>query len=108
MDVQDSTLTPGEDISGSFTHEAITAVHSATFDAHAHPNGDLTSKTLSINGRPESAHAFDKAELTQVATPPTTGSPDIEEADKVAKRQTFAGMNPERMRQLGLYDGAAD
>ena len=44
----------------------------------------------------------------QTATPPTTGSPDIEEYEKIAKRANYSGMNPERMRQLGLLDGADD
>lgn len=105
---ENSTLTPDEDVSGSFTHDAIAAVHDATFEAPVHANGDAETRALPVNGRPGSTHAFDKAELTQMATPPTTGSPDAEEVEKTAKRQTFAGMNPERMRQLGLYDGAGD
>lgn len=108
FDMEDSTLSPNEDVSGSFTHEAIAAVHEAAMEEHAQANGDSSAKSLTINGRPGSAQAFDKSDVTQTATPPTTGSPDIEDAEKVAKRQTFAGMNPDRMRQLGLYDGAAD
>lgn len=41
-----------------------------------------------------------------LATPPTTGSPDRDDAEKTQQRANFAGMNPDRMRQLGLMDGA--
>ncbi|CAK3809516.1 Histone-lysine N-methyltransferase, H3 lysine-36 specific [Lecanosticta acicola] len=54
------------------------------------------SRPVSQNGEPR-----------QIATPPTTGSPDHDEAEKAVKRANFAGMNPDRMRQLGLMDGAS-
>lgn len=41
----------------------------------------------------------------QVATPPTTNSPDAEERER--RRREFSGLNAERMRNLGL-DGAND
>ncbi|KAG9770641.1 hypothetical protein KCU75_g7915, partial [Aureobasidium melanogenum] len=41
----------------------------------------------------------------QVATPPTTNSPDAEERER--RRREFRGLNAERMRNLGL-DGAND
>lgn len=49
----------------------------------------------SSNSRPGSRNS----EPNQVATPPTTGSPDRDEATKAAQNQ-FSGMNPDRMRQL--------
>lgn len=39
------------------------------------------------------------SEPSQIATPPTTGSPERDEATKDAQRQ-YSGMNPDRMRQL--------
>lgn len=47
-------------------------------------------------------------EVLQTATPPTTGSPDHEETEKMARQAEFSGMNPERMKQLGLFDGASE
>ncbi|KAF2168053.1 hypothetical protein M409DRAFT_21499 [Zasmidium cellare ATCC 36951] len=41
-----------------------------------------------------------------LATPPTTGSPDRDDTEKTQQRANFAGMNPDRMRQLGIIDGA--
>lgn len=112
MESDGDTIQPNEDVSGSFTHDAITAVHQATFNGEAEAstpreNGHQ-SKSLASHSRPSSAQALRKAELTQMATPPTTGSPDPEEAEKMTRRQNFEGMNPDRMRQLGLMDGAAD
>nr|OQO27937.1 hypothetical protein B0A51_04283 [Rachicladosporium sp. CCFEE 5018] len=76
------------------------------------PNGDDANAGFSIKGassRPGSAHADHKSfEPMQTATPPTTGSPDQDEADKAAKRAAFGGMNPARMRQLGLLDGCVE
>ena len=61
------------------------------------------------NSRPNSALDTRRlSEVTQTATPPTTGSPDQDEALKEAKRQEYSGMNPDRMRQLGLFDGASE
>ena len=61
-----------------------------------------------ISSRPGSSHTDRIFEPMQTATPPTTNSPDQDEPEKVAKRAAFSGMNPARMRQLGLYDGATD
>lgn len=64
---------------------------------------------FSIKGAAKSAHSRPESrngEPHQIATPPTTGSPDRDEAEQAIKRANFAGMNPERMRQLGLVDGA--
>lgn len=49
-----------------------------------------------IHSRPNSR----SDEPRQIATPPTTGSPDYDE--KALKRSNYAGMNPDRLRQLGL------
>lgn len=61
------------------------------------------------SSRPGSAHKnHAQLEPLQTATPPTTGSPDADDPEKVARRQAYAGMSAERMRQLGLFDGAAE
>lgn len=49
------------------------------------------SRPVSQNG--DSSH---------LATPPTTGSTDLDDSDKGLKRSNYSGMNPERMRQLGI------
>lgn len=61
-------------------------------------------KGAASHGRPESQNG----EPTQTATPPTTGSPERDEAEKALKKANFAGMAPDRMRQLGLMDGASE
>ena len=110
MDIEDSTLTPNEDVSGSFTHEAIASVHEAsTMDEQAEAGADSGFSFKGAASRPSSALGNRRlSEVTQTATPPTTGSPDVDEAEKEARRQNFAGMNPDRMRQLGLFDGASE
>lgn len=40
----------------------------------------------------------------QIATPPTTNSPDAEEKER--RRREFGGLNAERMKNLGFSDGA--
>lgn len=42
----------------------------------------------------------------QTATPPTTNSPDEDERER--RRREYSGVNAQRMRQLGLMDGASD
>lgn len=42
----------------------------------------------------------------QVATPPTTNSPDAEERER--RRREFSGVNADRMRHLGFMDGSND
>ncbi|KAK5172758.1 histone methyltransferase set2 [Saxophila tyrrhenica] len=107
MQLDQDALTPNEDVSESFTHEALVSVHDAAVDDDqavagsedgSHTNGTAAAK--STNGVPD--------EVSQTATPPTTNSPDDEEAQKIAKRAQFSGMNPARMRQLGLFNGASD
>ncbi|EME48111.1 hypothetical protein DOTSEDRAFT_167709 [Dothistroma septosporum NZE10] len=78
------------------------------------PNEDLAAFDdadlgFSIKGAARSSHSRPESsngEPQQIATPPTTGSPDRDDAEKAMKRANFAGMNPERMRQLGLVDGS--
>lgn len=111
MDTDSPGLAPGEDVSGSFTHEAIVAVYNATV-AGAEAIGDRDDTGFSIRGasasnsRPSSAQR--NHEMMQTATPPTTGSPYAEDAEKFKQRDSFAGMNPDRMRQLGLTDGTTE
>ncbi|KAK4633254.1 Histone-lysine N-methyltransferase, H3 lysine-36 specific [Fulvia fulva] len=74
-------------------------------DLNAVDDADLG---FSIKGAAKLAHSRPESvngEPHQIATPPTTGSPDRDEAEKAIKLANFAGMNPERMRQLGLVDG---
>ncbi|KAJ9622293.1 histone methyltransferase set2 [Taxawa tesnikishii (nom. ined.)] len=77
-------LTPNEDVSGSFTNEALEAVAHGSV-AHQ-SNGDGNGAAY------------------QIATPPTTGSPHHSEEDKEKRKRDFAGLNPDRMRALGLLD----
>ena len=75
----------------------------------ATPNGDKIG--LAIKGassRPGSVEGSRTFEPMQTATPPTTGSLLQEDPEKVAKRQAYAGMSADRMRQLGLFDGASE
>lgn len=57
------------------------------------------SRPVSRNGELRSS--------SHLATPPTTGSPDRDEVEKAHQRANFAGMNPDRLRQLGVLDGAS-
>ncbi|KAK4550626.1 hypothetical protein LTR36_000205 [Oleoguttula mirabilis] len=107
MGAEQDALTPGEDVSGSFTHEAIAAVYNATV-SEQQSTGNGLAPIGGTDSRPGSAQrdrGFD--DRMQTATPPTTGSPYPEEA-KVKERERFSGLNPDRMRQLGLMDGASD
>jgi histone-lysine N-methyltransferase SETD2 len=113
MDTEQSTLTPGVDVSESYTQEAIAAVGETSMtngQVEAGAENDVPFKdVMAEDSRPGSAHdTLKKSGVTQTATPPTTGSPDPEEAEKATRRQNFTGMNPDRMRQLGLFDGACD
>lgn len=71
-------------------------------DTNGETNGGFAIRGAS--SRPGSAEGTPM----QTATPPTTGSPMPEDPEKVAKRQAYAGMSADRMRQLGLFDGAAE
>lgn len=102
MQSEDIAMTPGEDVSQSFVDEAIAAVHEADVNGGAEKIDTLPPP------QPASIPHSAIEEPMQTATPPTTGSPDHEDAEKVKQRQRFAGMNPERMQQLGLVDGAGE
>ncbi|KAK3719720.1 histone methyltransferase set2 [Vermiconidia calcicola] len=105
METDENGLTPDEDVSASFTREAISSVHEAAFgDGQAGAGAEVE---YAFKGAALSASAQDDHAVTQTATPPTTGSPDHDETEKLARRNNFEGMNPERMRQLGLMDGAS-
>lgn len=99
METEDSTLTPNEDVSASFTHQAIAAVHAASMeDMQASGGAESRFAFKGAASRPSSALGNRRlSEVTQTATPPTTGSPDPE----------LGSMHPERMQQLGL-DGAGE
>lgn len=62
---------------------------------YASEQGGFSIKgAASASSRPASRNG----EPNQIATPPTTGSPDRDEAAKAARQ--YSGMNPDRMRQL--------
>jgi hypothetical protein len=82
-------------------------VSDTTTGAQQPSNGDDTGDAFS--SRPDSSHKNPSLETpSQTATPPTTGSPDMEDPEKVARREAYSGMSTDRMRQLGLFDGAAE
>jgi SET domain-containing protein len=68
-------------------------------------NGDDT-RVRAASSRPGSSQKNHSLTPLQTATPPTTGSPDTEDPEKTARRQAYSGMSADRMRQLGLFDGA--
>ncbi|KAH9843449.1 histone-lysine N-methyltransferase [Teratosphaeria destructans] len=87
------------------------------------PNGDFSASHVqsgqdgfrfkgiagSGSSRPGSAQRnADFKDAYQTATPPTTGSPDVDGSEKAPGLDTYAGMNPERMRQLGLLESASN
>ncbi|KAF2478571.1 hypothetical protein BDY17DRAFT_313879 [Neohortaea acidophila] len=93
-------MSTAQDVSGSFTHEAITAVHAATFGP-SDANGHRADESLSVHGLPSRASGgadFLKAETFQTATPPTTGSPDQEEAEKLAWARESEGAKADAMQ----------
>ncbi|KAK3672872.1 histone methyltransferase set2 [Recurvomyces mirabilis] len=104
MDVNGVDLQPGEDVTGSFTHEAIAAVHAATVAGAGSGHDEFSFKGAA--SRPSSSHQNTDFAMQQTATPPTTGSPDHDEIEQARQREAFSGINPERMRQLGMFDGA--
>ena len=114
MEIEQSTLTPNGDVSGLSAHDTCVSTHEtnvANGEAEASAtNHDFTTEdTGTANNRPSSALDYHrKLEPSQVATPATTGSPGLEEVEKAATKQNFAGMNPDRMRQLGVMDGASE
>ncbi len=106
MQMDQDVLTPNEDVSASFTHAALVAVHDAAVsDDQAEAGAEGGFRINGLAAKPMNGIQDD---VSQTATPPTTNSPDDEEVEKAAKRAQFSGMNPDRMRQLGLFDGASD
>jgi len=87
-----------------------TFVSETTTGAQQPANGDVHGLSLgdASSSRPDSSHKNPSLDPQQTATPPTTGSPDTEDPEKVARRQAYSGMSTDRMRQLGLLDGAAE
>jgi SET domain-containing protein len=69
---------------------------------------DLGFHIRGASSRPGSSQKNHPLDTLQIATPPTTGSPDTEDPEKVARRQAYSGMSADRMRQLGLFDGAVE
>lgn len=80
----------------------------ATPGAQQNEGDDQGLSNRGASSRPGSAQKNHSLETMQTATPPTTGSPDTEDPEKLAKRQAYSGMSTGRMRQLGLFDGAAE
>jgi histone-lysine N-methyltransferase SETD2 len=93
--------TPGYD---SSEPQAITGAHHSA-DGNEYDVGFSIRGASSRPGSSQKNHALD---ASQTATPPTTGSPGAEDPEKVARRQAYSGMSADRMRQLGLFDGAAE
>jgi histone-lysine N-methyltransferase SETD2 len=108
MDTEEPSLTPNEDASESFTHEAIASVDDAAVNDGQADAGAEDGFQFKGAASPRPVNGIKHSDVMQTATPPTTGSPDEEEAEKAAKRAEFVGMNPDRMRQLGLFDGASE
>ncbi|KAL2353287.1 hypothetical protein BJ546DRAFT_116982 [Cryomyces antarcticus] len=92
-------LTPGEDVSNSFTAEAFEAVENG---AVPQP-GEGSPRGFYIRGAANVKQPYTNGRRSpvQFATPPTTGSPDNGDAKREPPSQ-FEGMNPDRLRQLGL------
>ena len=113
MEADQYHLTPQQSMSESTTPRDLgDAAPGAAMSDEQISNG--TVQTFSIRGAadatkppPTTQNGHSEAML-QTATPPTTGSPDEEEAAKALQRQRFEGMNPDRMRRLGLLDGASE
>jgi SET domain-containing protein len=87
-----------------------TGMH-ATGGAEHDVYGNGQDVGFSIRGassRPGSSQKNHPIDTLQTATPPTTGSPDTEDPEKIARRQAYSGMSADRMRQLGLFDGAVE
>ena len=112
MDAEQNTLTLMDDLEGSPHFAGASSFQDAAMlddQAVAGAENDFVFKGAATNSRPGSAQENHRhLEIVQTATPPTTGSPDIDDAEKVAKRRNFAGMNPERMHQLGLFDESSE
>lgn len=80
----------------------------ATPGAQQNEGADQGLSNRGASSRPGSAQKNHSLETMQTATPPTTGSPDTEDPEKLAKRQAYSGMSTDRMRQLGLFDCASE
>jgi hypothetical protein len=93
--------TPDNHASGM--HATSGAEHDAFGNGH-----DTGFSIRGASSRPGSSQKNYPIDTLQTATPPTTGSPDTEDPEKAARRQAYSGMSADRMRQLGLFDGAAE
>jgi SET domain-containing protein len=93
--------TPDNHASGM--HATSGAEHDAFGNGH-----DAGFSIRGASSRPGSSQKNYPIDTLQTATPPTTGSPDTEDPEKAARRQAYSGMSADRMRQLGLFDGAAE
>lgn len=92
-------------------YQQIAPGDDATVGAQQPNDGDGHNAGLSVRGassRPGSSQKNYPLDPLQTATPPTTGSPDTEDPEKIARRQGYSGMSADRMRQLGLFDGAVE
>ena len=113
MDAMDEVMDKHHETPAACDADMVPAAVVSPRKAHGHAPARAEAMTNGRHpsdrhpsGRRPSGLAQRSSDLSQTATPPTTGPPDPDEAEKRAKRQNFAGMNPERMRQLGLLDGA--
>lgn len=103
VNIDGAMLPPDLGVSGSFTHEAIAAIHEA---AVAGAEANAEGGAFALPNGATIQHKGDFDQTFQTATPPTTGSPYHDEGDKPRQVEQFAGMNPDRLRQLGMLDGA--
>lgn len=95
MEVRPTPPTPPPPPSQPMTMDGAPAASQGGESFAAEQGGFSIKGAASSSSRPESRNG----EPNQIATPPTTGSPDHDDAAKAAQRQ-FSGMNPDRMRQL--------
>ncbi|KAI5367715.1 putative WW domain, SET domain, Post-SET domain, AWS domain, Set2 Rpb1 interacting [Septoria linicola] len=87
--------------------------HVVSAHVESYPNGSSgldQDLGFSIKGaaRSQSRPESRSDEPRQTATPPTTGSPDQDDTETTLKRSSYGTMDPGRMRQLGLLDGASE
>jgi len=106
-------LTPGEDVGDSFHNGVLHEI------SNGHVGGtsraadddkmevDNAAQTDMSSARIIEHQTVKGTTPTQVATPPTTGSPEHGEDDRERRRREFSGLNPDRMRALG-FDGTME
>lgn len=85
-------------------HEEDMQAGSEQAGAEDYPNAEGFSIKGAAGGLQQRMPKYAESPM-QVATPPTTNSPDAEERER--RRREFSGLNAERMKNLGL-DGAND